>query len=98
MSRQLEAAAEDRDKKRHLAIVKAVEFELLGALNGEGNHLQGFSVRLDDWEVLITLRATRQGVPSVSFVGAEDLGGCLIKCVREAKRDKLHWKEDKFAR
>lgn len=97
MTRHLDAAMEERDARRHEAIIRAVEFDLLRSVEVNGTSLQGFSVRLNDWECLITLRATRGGVREVCFVGAQDLGGCLIKCVREAKREKLHWKQDRFA-
>jgi hypothetical protein len=97
MSRQLEAVGEERNAKRHMAIVRAVEFELLRSVEVEGVALLGFSVRLGEMECLVTLRAVRDGVKSVSFVGGEDLGGCLIKCVREAKKDNLTWKVDSFA-
>lgn len=98
MSRQLEQAGEDRTRRRYDAIVRAVEYDLLKAIEVNGTTLRGFSVRLGDWECLITLRATRNGSAEVCFVGAEDFGGCMIKCVREAKRDKLNWKADRFAK
>jgi hypothetical protein len=48
--------------------------------------------------VLVTIKATFPGGPQVAFVGAEDVAGALRKGMREAARDSLNWKEDKWAR
>jgi len=96
MSRQLEQLAEERTAKRHKEIVRAVEFELVGALAAAGAEVQGFSVKMGDFECLMTVRATIGGVAMVAFIGAEDLGGAMIKLIRAARRDKLVWREDKY--
>lgn len=96
MSRQLELVQEERTKKTHKALVRAVEFELQSAVALTGGVLTGFSVKIDEWQTLITLKAIVDDVPSVSFVGADSLTGCFLKAVREARSDKLAWREDKW--
>lgn len=96
MSRQLEQIVEERTARRNLALIKAVEFELVGSVEAAGTALTGFSVRLSEFSCLITLRGVRDGVLVVAFVGSDDLGSCMLKCVREARMDKLTWQKDKF--
>ena len=96
VSRQLEQALEARTSRRHQAVVRAVEFELVGALSSQGAELYGFSVKIEDFECLMTLRAVIDGVHSISFVGAEDLVGVMLKAVHLAKSDRLRWRADKY--
>lgn len=96
MSRQLEQVAEERTAKRHKALIRAVEFEMVGALASAGAELRGFSVKLDDFECLLTARAVIGGVHMVTFIGAEDLGSAMIKLIRATRREKLVWREDKY--
>lgn len=98
MSRQLEQSGEDKQSRQDKALVRAVQFELRSTIEHLGFSLTGFSVRMDDWETLVTIRAVNQGQGMVSFVGSESLAGALIKAVREGKRDKLVWREDKWSR
>lgn len=96
MSRQLEQGGEDRQKRQDSALVRAIQFELQGTVAHNGYELLGFSVRLDEWETLITLRAMTDGGRVVAFVGGETLAGAIVKAVREGKRDKLKWRPDKW--
>lgn len=97
MTRTLEAVQEIRARKLHDAVVRAIEFELVGAVAHNGGELTGFSVRLGEWETLVTLRATFPAGKMICFVGSETLAHTLLKCVREAQTDKLVWRADKFA-
>lgn len=96
MSRQLEQHAEEKAARRHASIVRAVEYELSDALAASKRELLGFSVKLSGGDCLITVRCSFGGAREVCFVGAEDLGSALIKCVREGRTDKLKWRADKF--
>ena len=96
MSRQLEEMSERRSVRRHLAIVKAVEFELERSVGAAGGDLQGFAFKNRGSDCLLILKVILAGKAQVAFVGGEDLGSCLIKAVREAKGDKLKWREDKY--
>lgn len=96
MSRQLEQHVEDRSRRRHLAIVAAVEYELVEAVSYAGGQLHGFSVKLSGGDCLITLRLNLAGKEQISFVGGADLGSCLIKAVRLARADELKYRPSKF--
>jgi hypothetical protein len=98
MTRHLDADHEDRQVRKDAALVAAVNFGIVNAVQMNGRELLGFSVRMDEWETLITLRAVDQGERLVAFVGAETLPSALIKVVREGKRDKLVWRADEWAR
>jgi hypothetical protein len=97
MSRQLEQIQEQRTARMHLSLVKAIEYDLVGAVGHTGGELRGFSVRLGEWETLVTLRAKFPAGAMIAFVGSETLMQAILKCVREAKSDKLSWKPDRFA-
>lgn len=97
MSRQLEALQEQRTAKRHEAVLRTLEFGLEGAVGHAGGVLTGFSVKMDEWECLVTLRAVLDGKPCIAFVGSDTLISCLLKAEREAQRDNLTWRADKFA-
>lgn len=96
MSRQLDQAQEERTARANKALVRAVDFELQSAVALTGGVLTGFAVKIDDWQTLVTLKALVNDVPSVAFVGADSLKGCLLKAVREARSDKLSWRADKW--
>lgn len=96
MTRQADLVQEDRTVRRNQAVIRALEFELVGSLEACGCTLLGFSVKIEDWECLITLRAVVGEERMVAFVGSDSLSNCLVKCVMSAQRDKLVWKEDKY--
>lgn len=96
MSRQGDVVAEGRTRKMHVAIVKALEFDLVGSVAHSGGVLTGFSVKIDEWETLVTLRAVVAGRPQIAFVGGESLAYTIVKCVREAHADRLQWREDRY--
>lgn len=97
MTRQTDVVSEERTSREHLALVKAIEFDLVGAVAHSGGVLTGFSVKLGEWETLVTLRAIVAGRPQIAFVGADTLMYCILKSVREAKADKLQWRADKYS-
>lgn len=96
MTRQLEQVQEERIARKHGLLIRAIEFGLQGAIGTTGGELTGFSVKLNEWECLMTLRATRDGVPHVAFVVSDCMVDCILKAVRDAGRDKLRWREDKY--
>ncbi len=96
MSRQLEQHKEDAARRRHEAIVRAIEFEMDSAISSSGHTLLGFSAKLSSGDCLITIRAVRGGSRQICFVGGSDLGSAIIKCVREGRVDKLNWREDRY--
>lgn len=96
MSRQLEAMAEARSSKRHALLVRALEFELSGVMKEKGATLQGFSVKIEEWECLMTLRAYREETNQIAFIGSDDVINCINKAVRAVKSDKIIWRKDKW--
>jgi len=96
MSRQLDALAEQRQARRSKAIVIAVEFGLERDVAHAGGELTGLSVMFRGGEVLLVVKAVLPAGAMVAFVGAEDFGAGLIKACREARRDKLVWRADKY--
>lgn len=97
MTRQLDLEQEERQARRSQAIIRAIEFELEGTLASKGAHLHGFSMKIDEYECLLTLRAVIDDVACISWVGADTVGGALIKAVGLGRNDRLKWKEDSFA-
>ena len=97
MTRQLEAAAESRRTKLDKQTLKACNGGLEQAVAHAGGVLQGLSIRIDEYEVLVTIKAEFPAGAQVAFVGAEDVAGALRKGMREAERDMLRWKADKWA-
>lgn len=96
MSRQLEQVIEERSRKRGLLIVMAIEYGLAEAVQRAGGQPTGIAVKGILGDCLIVVKATFPGGPQVAFVGAEDFGSALIKCVRLAAADKLLWRADKY--
>jgi hypothetical protein len=98
MTRQLEQAREDKQKKRDQAVLLLLEGGLEKAVEHAGGELTGFAVRLNGYDCLMTVKVVLAGKAQIAFVGAEDLTACLLKCEREAKADKLQWRADKYAK
>jgi hypothetical protein len=96
MSRQLEQVWEDRNTKRAKQIVYAIEAGLEKSLGRAGAHFTGLTIKVNPGDCLAVVKVSLAGKPQVAFVGAEDLGSCLIKIVREANRDSLKWQVDKY--
>jgi hypothetical protein len=98
MTRQLELHAEVRSAKRHKKLIMVLEYGLAGAVGHSGGILTGFSVKISEWECLMTIRAVRGDVPMVAFIGSDDLINCILKAERDAMSDKLKWREDRYAK
>lgn len=96
MSRQLDIKREERTEKKHKALIRALEFGLVGALESQGMELHGFTLRYDPFNVLITLRADIDGVRSVAHVGSDTIVNCILKAEMEAGRHTLRWNKCKY--
>lgn len=83
-------------EKRRIKVGRVCERGLESAAENQGLTLLGFSARMDDYEVLITLRFSENGNRTVGFVGGETLAGCLIKAWTELNRGTLKRKEDQW--
>lgn len=96
MTRQLEIQREVREDKRQKALVRALEFELPGALETNGIMLLGISIRYDAFDCLMTLKADVGGKRKVCHVGSDSIINCFLKATRDASNDRLRWSKDKF--
>lgn len=96
MSRQMDADREQRQARKDVKLVAAIEFDLVRAVERSGAVLGGYSVRVGGFDCLVTLRAKLAGKAQVAFVGAETPADALRKAVREGLSDKLVWRDDKY--
>ena len=96
MSRQLEAIDEQKRERADRALVRSVMRDIPLGVHDMGLVLRGFAVRIDDYETLITLRASRGGQAEIAFVGSATVADALRKAGREAMAGKLSWRADKF--
>jgi len=98
MSRQLDAKQEQRAAKRRLALERALDYGIPGAIEMSGGTLLGFTVRYDSFDCLIVLKAAFGKDARVCFVGSDTLTNCILKCERDASHDRLKWVQDKYAK
>ena len=96
MSSELDRKHEERGERRRSKLVRAIEFELAGVLRDNEMELLGFSVKIEEWECLMTLRVWADGQRLVGFVGSDSLPNCIVKSVHAVKNNKVQWKEDKY--
>lgn len=96
MSRQLEQASEERNRRRRKKIVEAVEYGLDSAIEHAGGELTGIAIKYNGGDVLLVVKVVLAGKQQVAFVGADDLGSGLVKVVREGFADRLRWREDRY--
>lgn len=96
MSRQLDQKAEIREVARRDALVRALEFGIVGALQTQGIELCGLAIKYDVFNCLLTLKADVQGVRSVCFVGSDSLMNVLLKADSMASNEVLQWRPDQY--
>ena len=96
MSRQKEIDGEERAAARRIALVKALEYNLVDALHNQGATLLGFALRYDEFSCLMTLKVDINGVKCVAFVGSDTMMNCILKADAEAAGNRLKWKADKY--
>ena len=96
MSRQLEADTETRQAKTDRSILLALHRDLEHMFHAAGFPLEGFSVKLNGYDYLMTLRAVHEGERVVCFVGADSLGRLFPKSCTELRADRLRWRANNF--
>ncbi len=96
MSRQLDQATEIREAHKRDQLVRALEFGIVGALEGQGVELIGFAIKYDAYNCLLTVRADIGGDRFVAFVGSDSIINCFLKAEAEALDAGLHWNRDKY--
>lgn len=98
MTRQLDLVREERTARRHDALIRALEFELEGVVASAGGHLTGFSIKIEEYSILLTLRAVFNDTPMYTHTGADSIASVLCKSVSEVRNDRLRWKRDKYVK
>ena len=96
MSRQLEFEVERRESKKRDALVKALEFGFVGALEAQGVTLLGLAFKFDGYDCLMTVKADVGGVRQVAFVGSDTIINCILKAEGAALNQGLRWRVDRF--
>lgn len=96
MSRQLDIKREQRETARRDALVRALEFGIVGALEIQGIHLVGLAIKYDAFNCLLTIKADVQGTRSVCFVGSDTMMNVLLKADAMAANDALVWRADQY--
>lgn len=96
MSRQLEAEGERRASAKRDALVKALEFGIVAALEAEGIELEGFAFKYDAWNCLMTIKASWGDKRHIAFVGSDTIINCILKAYSDARNGRLSWREDKY--
>lgn len=98
MSRQLEQVREEKQKKLDAAVLLSLEGGLVEAVGRAGGDLVGIAIhwRGDGWLAIVKVELA--GRRQIAFVGAETLAKLFVKITREANRDKLSWRDDKYAK
>lgn len=96
MSRQLEQKQEEQQTARNNALVRALEYGIVGALEAQGIMLLGFSFKYDAFNCLMTIKADFGNNKQVCFVGSESVIGCILRAQSDARNDGLSWRPDKY--
>lgn len=96
MTRQLEQKQELRETARRDALIKSLEYGLVGALEHQGIQLLGFAIKYDEFSCLMTLRVIQGGSRAVAFVGSDTITNCILKADMEARHSRLKWRADKY--
>lgn len=96
MTRSTEAAREKKQAAQALKLWRCASTGLFEAVERSGGELRGFSMKVGEWDCLLTLRADFPTGPCVGFVGGETIGGCLLKAEMQASRDAIGWRPDNF--
>lgn len=98
MSRQLDSKIEARETGRRDALVKALEYGIVGSLESQGIELLGIAIKYDAFNCLLTVKAFFGGQQQVAFVGSDSIINCLLKLQSGARNDALKWRPDKYSK
>lgn len=87
-----------RGQRRDRRVGRIASGGLEDAVERSGGHLVGMSVKFNNHDCLLTLRAVMPAGRMVAFVGAETLAGGLLKAYSDGNNDKLRWRKDRYAK
>ena len=87
---------EARHRRERETALMALYGGLSDSVSYGGGDLHGLSMKFNAVECLMTLRADFPGGPMVAFIGGEDMASTFCKAMREAKGERLSWREDYY--
>lgn len=93
---RLDVLMAERMKKERSAVLLAVYGGLEESVSRAGGELLGLSVKFGTSDCLLTLRAQFPAGAMVGFVGGEGLADVLRRASKDAARDEVKWREDKW--
>lgn len=82
--------------RRPVAIEECLDYALLAAVAYSGGILTGFSVKIGEVDILLTLRARFPAGHMIAWVGGDSIADILLKAKRFASSEDLRWKDDKY--
>ena len=84
-------------REKYLAQVGLyLEEGLPQAVARQGGIFTGMTVKWDEFETLVIMRADFPGNPMVAFVSGADMAYCVRQAYQKARQDLLKWKVDKY--
>lgn len=95
MSR-LDVLMGEKMERERQAVLLAVYGGLEAGVSKAGGELLGISVKLGQFECLLTLRAEFPAGPVVGFITGDGLAEVLKKAASAAARDGVKWRADKW--
>lgn len=96
MTRQLDVKAEQAETDRRLALIKALDFGIVGALQAQGLELIGLSITYDEYSCSCVVKGRAEERRIVAFVYSDTMAGCLLSVFRMANAGALKWGADKY--
>lgn len=96
MSSEMDLKHELKATKRRDALVRALEFGIIGALEFNGIELQSMSIKPGDFDCLIVVKAIVAGKRVVAFISSDSMVNALLKLAHTAQQGTLRWKPDRY--
>lgn len=96
MSPRNAVSSSKEENKRNKTVIKALDSMLFDELEFDGITLQGFAMKFDAYQCLMTLKAIKNGNAEVAFVGSDTASNCILKALSMASDRRLRWREDRW--
>lgn len=96
MTRTNEVSIEVQASNKHERVYRLLEGKLAADIAYAGGILTGVSIKITEYDVLLTLRAEFPGGPQVAFCGASDMATAFLKAGGEVRAGVLRWRQDRY--
>lgn len=96
MSQEVVDSAKIALDRRPVAIEECLDYALLGAVAYCGGVMTGFSIKIGEVDILLTLRAEFPAGHMIAWVGGDSVVDIMLKAKRFASSEDLRWKADKY--